>query len=122
MTRFELDMTRFELVVIGGGLAAARAIKEYRAAGGGGRVALLTKERELPYHRPPLSKRYLRGEAERAETLVEPEAFYAQNQVELLLANEASRIAPREQAVETRDGRRPAANARRRGGAPPGRL
>ena len=54
-------MTRFELVIVGGGLAAARAIKEYRGAGGGGRIALLTKERALPYHRPPLSKRYLRA-------------------------------------------------------------
>jgi hypothetical protein len=33
-------MTRFELLVVGGGLAAARAIKEYRAVGGGGRIAL----------------------------------------------------------------------------------
>ena len=56
-------MTRFELVIVGGGLAAARAIKEYRAAPGRGRIALLAKEEALPYHRPPLSKRYLRGEA-----------------------------------------------------------
>ena len=58
------SMDTFELMIVGGGLTAARAIKEYRTAGGDGRIALLTKERRLPYHRPPLSKRYLRGEAE----------------------------------------------------------
>jgi NADPH-dependent 2,4-dienoyl-CoA reductase/sulfur reductase-like enzyme len=39
----------------------------------------------VPYHRPPLSKRYLRGEVEIADTLVEPEAFYAEHDVEVEL-------------------------------------
>ena len=47
-------MTRFELVI----------------AGGGERIALLTREGALPYHRPPLSKRYLRGESKPDDTLV----------------------------------------------------
>ena len=97
-------MNRFELVIVGGGLTAARAIKEYRAAGGDGRIALLTREHALPYHRPPLSKRYLRGQAERKDTLVEPEAFYADHDVELLLGREATRIDPREQLVTADDG------------------
>ena len=60
-------MTRFELVIAGGGLTAARAIKSYRDAGGGGRIALLAR-RALPYHRPALSKRYLRGDDRRARS------------------------------------------------------
>jgi NADPH-dependent 2,4-dienoyl-CoA reductase/sulfur reductase-like enzyme len=99
-------MKRFELVIVGGGLAAARAIKAYRAAGGGGRIALLTRERALPYHRPPLSKRYLRGEAEAKETLVEPPEFYDENDVELLLGNEVSGVHPGAQAVTSSDGSR----------------
>jgi NADPH-dependent 2,4-dienoyl-CoA reductase/sulfur reductase-like enzyme len=99
-------MTRFELVIVGGGLTSARAIREYRAGGGDGRVALLTKERGLPYHRPPLSKRYLRGEVEREDTLAEPHDFYDGNDVELLLGREATRIDLREQAVTTDDGSR----------------
>jgi NADPH-dependent 2,4-dienoyl-CoA reductase/sulfur reductase-like enzyme len=93
-------------VIVGGGLAAARAIKEYRAAGGGGRIVLLTKERALPYHRPPLSKRYLRGEAEREDALVEPDGFYDDNGVELLLETEVIRVDPRERAVATSNGSR----------------
>lgn len=43
-------MTRFELVIVGGRLTAARAVESYRAAGGDGRITLPTKERALPYH------------------------------------------------------------------------
>lgn len=96
--------TKFDLIIVGGGLTAARAIKEYRAAGGGGRMALLTKERTPPYHRPPLSKRYLRGEADGSDTLVEAPEFY--EDVELLLGSEATRVDPRERAVTTGAGSR----------------
>lgn len=99
-------MTRFELVIVGGGLAAARAVREYRAAGGGGRIALLAKERRLPYHRPPLSKRFLRGEVEWKQTLVEPQEFYEESDVELLLGTEVISVEPREQAIVTTDGSR----------------
>lgn len=101
-----LSMASFDLVIVGGGLTAARAIKEYRSAGGDGRIALLSRERSLPYHRPPLSKQFLRGEAERRDTLVEPEQFYAENGVELLLGTEVVNLDPHEQAVSTRDGDR----------------
>jgi 3-phenylpropionate/trans-cinnamate dioxygenase ferredoxin reductase subunit len=99
-------MTRFELVIVGGGLAAARAIGEYRAAGGEGRIALVTKESALPYHRPPLTKRYLRGEVERHDTLVEDEAFYDDNDVELLLGTEAVSLEAREQSIVASGGDR----------------
>jgi 3-phenylpropionate/trans-cinnamate dioxygenase ferredoxin reductase subunit len=77
-------MKQFELVIAGGGLTAARAIKSYRDSGGGGRVALLSKESDLPYHRPALSKRYLRGETTDAP-FAEDAAFYRDRDVEVLL-------------------------------------
>jgi NADPH-dependent 2,4-dienoyl-CoA reductase/sulfur reductase-like enzyme len=77
------SVTRFELVIAGGGLTAARAIKSYREAGGGGQIALLSKESVLPYHRPALSKRYLRGET--GPPFAENEAFYRDHDVEVLL-------------------------------------
>jgi NADPH-dependent 2,4-dienoyl-CoA reductase/sulfur reductase-like enzyme len=92
-------MEKFELIIVGGGLTAARAIREYREAGGSGRIALISREANLPYHRPPLSKRYLRGEIEMEQTLVEPEEFYAENDVELLLGTEVTAVDTREQVV-----------------------
>jgi NADPH-dependent 2,4-dienoyl-CoA reductase/sulfur reductase-like enzyme len=93
-------METFELVIVGGGLASARAIKAYREEGGEGRIALVSKDSSVPYHRPPLSKRYLRGETDRQGTLVEPESFYAENDVELLLARSATRVLPGQRRVE----------------------
>jgi NTE family protein len=97
-------MITFELVIVGGGLTAARAIRAYREAGGSGRIALLGNETVLPYHRPPLSKRYLRGEAELADTLVEPQGFYDDSDVELVLGTKVSEVAPRERTVTTSAG------------------
>jgi 3-phenylpropionate/trans-cinnamate dioxygenase ferredoxin reductase subunit len=77
-------MERFELVIAGGGLTAARAVGAYRDAGGAGRVALVAGEPVLPYHRPPLSKRYLRGETTDTP-YVEDESFYRDRDVELVL-------------------------------------
>jgi len=99
-------VNQFEVIIVGGGLTSARAIKAYREAGGDGRIALLSADSTIPYHRPPLSKRYLRGEAEREETLVEPQSFYDDNDVELLLSTTVAAIEPGERAVATADDRR----------------
>ena len=44
------------IVVVGGGLSAARVATEYRAAGGEAPVTILSNEQDPPYHRPPLTK------------------------------------------------------------------
>jgi len=96
-------MNNFELIIVGGGLASARAIKTYCEAGGAGRIALVSRDSSVPYHRPPLSKRYLRGETDREGTLVEPESFYADQDVELLLERTAERVLPGERRIELGD-------------------
>jgi NADPH-dependent 2,4-dienoyl-CoA reductase/sulfur reductase-like enzyme len=73
------------LVIVGGGLSTARAIKAYREAGGDAPITLFSRDSAVPYHRPPLSKRFLRGEVEAKDTLVEPEDFYADNDVDVHL-------------------------------------
>jgi NADPH-dependent 2,4-dienoyl-CoA reductase/sulfur reductase-like enzyme len=92
-------MKKFELVVVGGGLTAARAIKSYRDSGGSGQVALLTAEGALPYHRPALSKRYLRGEV--GAPFAEAETFYADHGVEVLLGTPATALDIRARVVTT---------------------
>lgn len=84
-------MKNFELVIAGGGLTAARAIRSYRESGGRGRIALLSKESDLPYHRPALSKRYLRGETTDAP-FTEDAAFYREHDVEVLLETTATAV------------------------------
>ena len=84
-------MNRFELVIVGGGLTAARAIKSYRESGGPGQIALLSRECDLPYHRPALSKRYLRGETTDAP-FAEDASFYRDHDVEVLLETVATAV------------------------------
>ncbi|HET7855992.1 MAG TPA: FAD-dependent oxidoreductase [Gaiellaceae bacterium] len=84
-------MEKRELVIVGGGLAAARAIESYREAGGDGRIVLVAEEATLPYHRPALSKRYLRGEA-RETPFVEDEAFYRDNDVDVRLETRVAAV------------------------------
>jgi 3-phenylpropionate/trans-cinnamate dioxygenase ferredoxin reductase subunit len=80
------------LVIVGGGLASARAVKAYREAGGEAPITLLSRDSALPYHRPPLSKRYLRGESEAADALVEPGDFYRENDVDVQLETTVSSL------------------------------
>lgn len=85
-------MASFDVVVVGGGLASARAVEAYREHGGEGSVLLVSADRYPPYHRPPLSKRLLRGEQEPEQALVHGEAWYAEQRVELRLRSRASRL------------------------------
>jgi 3-phenylpropionate/trans-cinnamate dioxygenase ferredoxin reductase subunit len=71
--------------IVGGGLSSAKVVDGYREAGGTEEIVLVSADPHPPYHRPPLSKRLLRGEAEPPDTLVHPEEWYAENGVELRL-------------------------------------
>ena len=84
----------FELVIAEGGLATARAIKSYREAGGEGRILLVSKDSWIPYHRPPLSKKYFRGESEAKSALVEDDHFYPANDVEARAGERSSPSIP----------------------------
>ena len=82
------------IVVVGGGLAAGKLVTEYRAAGGEALVTVVASEPDPPYHRPPLTKGFLRGEVEREGTYVRPAEEYEDEVVELRLGARAERIDP----------------------------
>ncbi|MFI5100275.1 MAG: NAD(P)/FAD-dependent oxidoreductase, partial [Actinomycetes bacterium] len=73
-------------VVVGGGLAGAKAVQTLREEGFGGRVVLASAEPERPYERPPLSKGYLNGSAERSSAFVHDEFWYGEHDVDLRLS------------------------------------
>jgi len=78
-------MANEPIVVVGGGLAAAKLAQEYRAAGGEALLTIVSSDDAPPYHRPPLTKGFLRGEAERNDTLVRPLEDWEDDIVELRL-------------------------------------
>jgi NADPH-dependent 2,4-dienoyl-CoA reductase/sulfur reductase-like enzyme len=71
--------------IVGGGLATGTLVESYREAGGADDVTIWSRDDWVPYHRPPLSKRLLRGEAEAEDTFVLEPDWYTQNNVELHL-------------------------------------
>ncbi|HUR51551.1 MAG TPA: FAD-dependent oxidoreductase [Mycobacteriales bacterium] len=71
------------VVVVGGGLAGAKAVEAAREAGYDGRLVLVGQEEEAPYERPPLSKEVLRGEKPAESARVHAEGFYRDHEVEL---------------------------------------
>src|SRR5882757_596701 len=71
--------------IVGGGLSAAKVVEGYREAGGAEAITIWSQDAHGPYHRPPLSKRLLRGEAESADALVHPADWYAEHDVDLRL-------------------------------------
>ncbi|HVV90893.1 MAG TPA: FAD-dependent oxidoreductase [Solirubrobacterales bacterium] len=73
-----------DFLLVGGGLAGASCAAELRKQGAEGSILLVGREPEPPYERPPLSKEYLRGDAERADAYVNAPSWYEESSVELL--------------------------------------
>jgi 3-phenylpropionate/trans-cinnamate dioxygenase ferredoxin reductase subunit len=72
-------------LVVGAGLAGARAVEALRERGFGGRLVLVGDEPHLPYDRPPLSKGYLKTGEGLKEAFLHPQDWYAARDVELRL-------------------------------------
>jgi NADPH-dependent 2,4-dienoyl-CoA reductase/sulfur reductase-like enzyme len=70
-------------VIVGASLAGAKAAETLRDEGFDGEVVLLGAEEERPYERPPLSKGYLLGKAERDSVYVHAPDWYADHDVDL---------------------------------------
>jgi 3-phenylpropionate/trans-cinnamate dioxygenase ferredoxin reductase subunit len=92
------------IVIVGAGHAGLNCAAALRQQGYTGPLVLIGAEGRLPYHRPPLSKAFLLGKSAAADILLRPEAFYAQNNIELLFA-EVVRIERAARHVHLRDGR-----------------
>jgi NADPH-dependent 2,4-dienoyl-CoA reductase/sulfur reductase-like enzyme len=69
------------IVIVGGGPAALSTARSYREAGGEASVELICGEPHLPYERPPLTKDFLRGEAEVGDLPIESEEWFAAHAV-----------------------------------------
>ncbi|MFF2960901.1 NAD(P)/FAD-dependent oxidoreductase [Streptomyces sp. NPDC057963] len=91
-------------VIVGGGLAGAKAAETLRTEGFSGRVILLGDERDHPYERPPLSKGYLSGKEERDSVFVHETAWYAGADIELHLGQPVTGLDREDRSVQLGDG------------------
>jgi 3-phenylpropionate/trans-cinnamate dioxygenase ferredoxin reductase subunit len=73
-----------EFLLVGGGIASGNCARHLREQGADGDILVIGREPDPPYSRPPLSKKYLRGEESRDDVLFRPDDWYAEQRVELL--------------------------------------
>ncbi|OBG70423.1 pyridine nucleotide-disulfide oxidoreductase [Mycobacterium sp. E3298] len=90
------------IVIVGGGLAAARTAEQLRRAEYAGRVTIVSDEVHLPYDRPPLSKEVLRKEVD--DVALKPREWYDDNDITLRLGAAATALDTAAQTVTLADG------------------
>src|SRR5689334_23816847 len=69
------------VVIVGGGHAGVQAAASLREDGYDGPVILISDENDLPYHKPPLSKTFIK-DAEAKPQPLRGEAFYTGNAID----------------------------------------
>jgi 3-phenylpropionate/trans-cinnamate dioxygenase ferredoxin reductase subunit len=99
-------MTDNTFVIVGGGLAGAKAAETLRTEGFDGRVVLIEADAERPYERPPLSKDLLLGKSEREKAFVHPADWYTEHHVDLALQREVAGVDAAAHEVVFADGQR----------------
>jgi 3-phenylpropionate/trans-cinnamate dioxygenase ferredoxin reductase subunit len=97
-------MSASTFVIVGGGLAGAKAAEALRDRGFDGAVVLLAEENELPYERPPLSKEFLAGKQTLDDFTVDSADWYREHNVDLRLGTRAVSLDPAEHTVGLADG------------------
>lgn len=99
-----MSSTSPTFIIIGGGLAEAKAAQALRDNDFGGRVILFGAEERLPYERPPLSKDYLVGKKSLNEFTVNASSWYRDHRIDLRLGTEVAAVDPKAHTVTLDDG------------------
>ncbi|ABK68580.1 NAD(P)/FAD-dependent oxidoreductase [Mycobacterium avium subsp. hominissuis] len=90
------------IVIVGGGLAAARTAEQLRRSEYSGPITIVSDEVHLPYDRPPLSKEVLRKEVD--DTALKPRQWYDDNDITLRLGSAARSLDTAAQTLTLEDG------------------
>ncbi|PTM98373.1 NAD(P)/FAD-dependent oxidoreductase [Mycoplana dimorpha] len=92
------------LVVVGGGQAAFALVAKLRTLKDMRPITIVSAEASPPYQRPPLSKKYLLGEADLGRLQFRPDSWYPENDVDLQLSTEVTSIDRAAKTVTLSDG------------------
>ena len=91
-------------VIVGASHAGTQVAMRLRRLGWQGAIRLIGDEPHLPYHRPPLSKDYLKGLKTTDKILLHAEEAYAKSDIELMLDQRVISIDRDASSVGLRDG------------------
>ncbi|WP_158916715.1 NAD(P)/FAD-dependent oxidoreductase [Caulobacter sp. S45] len=87
-----MEPTAGRIVIVGAGHAGGTAAALLRQHGWTGPITLVGEEPIAPYQRPPLSKAWLKGEADAASLALRPDTFYAEADIDMRLSERAVAI------------------------------
>ena len=87
-------MEHYDVVIVGSGHGGAQAAIALRQNGHEGSILMVSRDRNPPYERPPLSKEYLAGEKPFERIQIRPEQFWADKQIDLQLGRNVNDVDP----------------------------
>ncbi len=96
-------MDHADICIVGAGHGGAQAAIALRQKGFEGSIALVTREQDPPYERPPLSKEYLAGEKTFERIMIRPEAFWADKGIDLQRGRTVVKVDPQAHRVTFAD-------------------
>ncbi|MCK9285210.1 MAG: FAD-dependent oxidoreductase [Rhodocyclaceae bacterium] len=102
----EIPETPRRIVVVGGGHGGGAVVGFLRQYGFAGTITLIGEEPVAPYHRPPLSKAWLKGDVTVDGLALKPGPFYSEQNVELRLCVRVESIDPAARCVALATGER----------------
>ena len=87
-------MMKADVVIVGAGHGGAQCAIALRQNGFTGTIAMIGRETEPPYERPPLSKEYFAREKTFDRLYIRPPAFWGEKDVEMVLGTEVTAVDP----------------------------
>jgi 3-phenylpropionate/trans-cinnamate dioxygenase ferredoxin reductase component len=97
-------MKHYDVIIVGAGHGGAQAAIALRQNGFSGSIAMIGREPEPPYERPPLSKEYLAREKPFERLYIRPPAFWAERQIDMVLGREVVTVDAKTQLIQIDDG------------------
>lgn len=92
-------MNQYDVIIVGAGHSGAHAAAVLRQRGFIGSIAIVGREPELPYERPPLSKEYLAGEKPFERMLIKPAQFWTDKNIDLFVSFDVARVSPEHHTI-----------------------
>lgn len=98
-------MAGVDVLIVGGGVAGAACAEQLREDGFDGSILLAGREPDPPYHRPPITKGYLRGEESRDDAYVHPAEWWSEHDVDVRTRTSVTKLdtAARTATLSTKD-------------------
>ncbi len=97
-------MKQADVVIVGAGHGGAQCAIALRSNGFTGSIAMIGREPEPPYERPPLSKEYFAREKTFDRLYIRPPAFWGEKDIEMVLSTEVTAVDPAGKQLTLSDG------------------